>query len=763
MSQHHESAIGHVTGSAIYTDEIPSFANAVQLYPVLANVAAGKLASVDTTAALQVPGVHAVLTATDIPGRNDTGPIVRDEVLIPDQQISYFHQAIAWVIADTLEIARRAAALVQFQIEASTAILSIDQALASNSFHGNPQIVRRGDADAALAQSSHRVQGRIGNGEQDHFYLETHASTAVFDAMGVLQIYSSTQHPSETQHIVAAVMDMPLRDVVVSCLRMGGGFGGKESQANAFAALAAIAAKRTGRPAKIKLPRELDMRLTGKRHAFETRYEVGFDADGVIQALRADVIADAGWSLDLSPPVLMRAMVHIDNAYFLPDVQITGRLAKTNKTSATAFRGFGGPQGMLIAEDIVERIAHALKLSPQLVRERNFYRAGCEHTHYGQPVGELRMARLWQELIDSSDLLARQRQVDADNRSQTQRKRGIAITPVKFGISFNKVTYNQAGALVLVYTDGSVQINHGGAEMGQGLHSKMLVVAAKTLGIDIGHIRLMTTATDKVPNTSATAASSGADLNGQAIKQACETIVQRLADVLRQRLALPTDAELTITDGQFYLDQKPIASFQQAVSWAYEARVSLSATGFYATPNLAWNMQENRGTPFYYFSYGAAVSEVEVDRYTGEWKLLRTDLLHDVGDSLHSSIDIGQIEGGFVQGMGWLTMEELVWDDQGKLRTAAPSIYKIPTICEVPNAFHTGLLTRATQPGVIFGSKAVGEPPLMLAISVRSALKAAVAAFGDGSQYPELRCPSTPEAILDCITSIATSSAPKPL
>jgi xanthine dehydrogenase large subunit len=772
MSQHHESAIGHVTGSAIYTDEIPSFANAVHLYPVLANVAAGKLISIDTTAALQITGVHAVLTAKDIPGRNNTGPIVQDEVLLPDCEISYHNQAIAWVVADTFDVARRAAALVRFLIEPITPVLSIARALAANRFHSNPQVVQRGNVETALQAAPHRLSGHVHNGEQDHFYLETHASTAVFDAMGVLQVYSSTQHPTETQHIVAAVMAMPMRDVVVSCLRMGGGFGGKESQANAFAALVAIAAKRTGRPAKIKLPREIDMRLTGKRHAFETRYEVGFDQTGVIQALRADVIADAGWSLDLSPPVLMRAMVHIDNAYFLPHAHITGRLAKTNKTSATAFRGFGGPQGMLIAEDVIERIVHALQLPAPLVRARNFYREGRDHTHYGQPVGELRMARLWQELLASSQFAVRQTEIDTYNQTQPHRKRGIAITPVKFGISFNKVTYNQAGALVLVYTDGSVQINHGGTEMGQGLHSKMLVVAAKTLGIAVSDIRLMTTATDKVPNTSATAASSGADLNGQAIKQACETIVQRLFDVVRQRLALPSECVLTIANGQIYADQQAadqqaadqqaIASFPQAVSWAYEARVSLSATGFYATPNLSWNMQENRGTPFFYFSYGAAVSEVEVDAYTGEWKLLRTDLLHDVGDSLNTSIDIGQIEGGFVQGMGWLTMEELVWDDQGKLRTAAPSTYKIPTICEVPIEFHTQLLTRAAQPGVIFGSKAVGEPPLMLAISVRSALKAAVAAFGDGSRYPELRCPSTPEAILQCIESMTTKHVNAP-
>jgi xanthine dehydrogenase large subunit len=489
----------------------------------------------------------------------------------------------------------------------------------------------------------------------------------------------------------------------------------------------------------------------------------------MILALKAELIADAGWSLDLSPPVLMRAMVHVDNAYFLPCVHITGKLARTHKTSATAFRGFGGPQGLLVAEDVIERISHATKLPPELVRARNFYRAGAATTHYDQPVGELRMQRLWQQLLDSSKFAARKLALAEHNRISTYKKRGLAITPVKFGVSFNKVAYNQAGALVLVYTDGSVQINHGGTEMGQGLHSKMIHVAAQSLGVRAEHIRVMSTATDKVPNTSATAASSGSDLNGQAVRAACETIKARVFSVVRSKLKLAEDAPLSAADSTITLaasgqETRQEISFVQALAWAYEARVSLSATGYYATPGLSWNIDSNTGSPFYYFSYGAAVSEVEVDPYTGEWKLLRADLLHDVGDSLNTSIDIGQIEGGFVQGMGWLTMEELVWDDTGKLRTAAPSTYKIPTICEVPTSFHTTLLPRATQPGVIFGSKAVGEPPLMLAISVRSALKAAIAAFAFNADSGvagavELACPSTPEAILRAIELIKSRCA----
>jgi xanthine dehydrogenase large subunit len=766
----HESAWAHVSGSALYSDEIALPAGSLLLYPVLSDVAHGRLRSLDCSLAAQADGVHAVLSARDIPGENDTGPIVHDEVLLPTTTISYHGQAVAWILAETEAQAQHAASLVQMQIDPLPAILNIAEAIAADSYHGKTQRIERGDCEAAFARCAHQVQGSLECGEQDHFYLETHASSASMDADGTLHVVASTQHPSETQHIIARVLGLPYNQIKVSCLRMGGGFGGKETQANAFAALAALAARMSDRSVRVKLKREHDMKLTGKRHAFAMRYRLGFSSDGVIEALEAELIADAGWSLDLSPPVLMRAMVHVDNAYYLPNVSITGKLARTNKTSATAFRGFGGPQGVLLAEELIEHIARHLGKAAADIREKNFYASARNTTHYGQTLsatdlpaeGPSRMLTLWRKLLQDSRYQERAAAIAAQPRTGYKR-RGIAVTPVKFGISFNKVQYNQAGALVLIYSDGSVQINHGGTEMGQGLHTKMRAVASRTLGISPEHIRVMPTSTDKVPNTSATAASSGADLNGQAVKAACDTLLQRLFAVVRAALDVSEALPLHAADNAIYSDDGKRMSFTQAVQAAYAARVSLSATGYYATPGLQWDIERNQGNPFYYFSYGAALSEVEVDGLTGEFKLLAVDILHDVGDSLNASIDRGQIEGAFVQGFGWLTMEELVWDAAGKLKTFAPSTYKIPTICEIPKHFRTQLLQHAPQPGTIYGSKAVGEPPLMLAISVRCALKAAIAAFAPQRQAAQqsaltLACPATPEAILRAVASVQHSS-----
>lgn len=766
----HESARGHVTGSARYCAELPAPVGTLVLYPVLSDHAHAALLSMDISAARKAPGVHAVLTAADIPGENDTGPIVHDEVLLPTNRISFHSQAIAWIAAETDAQAQFAASLVTAVTHPLPAILSIAAAETADSFHSQTQKLIKGDAAAAIAGSDHILDGEVSCGEQDHFYLETQASFASFDGDGHVNVVCSTQHPSETQHIVARVLGLKYHQVSVTCLRMGGGFGGKETQANSFAALAALAALKTGRAVKVKLKREHDMKLTGKRHAFRMRYRIGFSSDGLIAGLQAELIADAGWSMDLSPPVLMRAMVHVDNAYYLPAVDLTGKLARTNKTSATAFRGFGGPQGLLLAEEWVDRIARFLGLPAAEIRERNFYRAdsntGADVTHYGQKLSSAdlpsaeasRMSRIWQSLQQLGDFANRQLGVHQFNQSNRTgfKRRGLALTPVKFGISFNKVQYNQAGALVLIYADGSVQINHGGTEMGQGLHTKMRTVAARVLGISEQLIRVMNTSTEKVPNTSATAASSGADLNGQAVKSACETLRDRLHAQVRLQLALSDSEQLISSDNAIHASNGASLSFANAVLAAYNARVSLSATGFYATPGLSWNMQTNTGSPFFYFSYGAALSEVEVDSLTGEWKLLRVDIVHDVGDSLNAQIDRGQIEGAFAQGLGWLTMEEVVWDSSGKLRTFAPSTYKIPTICEIPALFNTHLLDSATQPGTIFGSKAVGEPPLMLALSVRMAIKDAIAAFAPSPTIARsiaLACPATPEAILRAINS----------
>jgi xanthine dehydrogenase large subunit len=761
VSLKHESAVGHVTGRAVYTDELHPPAGLLSLYPVQAPHAHARILEIDVEAARRQPGVVAVITAHDVPGENDTGPILHDEPLIPASEVQFHGQAVAWIAAEDEAAAQAAARHVRVAYEVLPARLSLRQAIEEQAFHLPPSTVARGDADAALAAAPHRLRGEVECGGQDHFYLETQASWVQIDSEGIVQVVSSTQHPTETQIIVARVLGIPAHRVVCRCLRMGGGFGGKETQANPYAGVAAVAAWLTGRPVRVKLPRPIDMQLTGKRHPFFARYEVGFDAEGHLLALRAELFADGGWSCDLSPPVLMRAMVHVDNAYYLPDVAITGLIGKTHLASNTAFRGFGGPQGMLVGEEIVDRVARHLGLPVHEVRQRNFYRASetpdRNVTPYHQPVVDNHLDALWDQLLRDSDFEARRIAVDAFNAAHPQRKRGLAVTPVKFGISFNKTEYNQAGALVHVYLDGSIQLNHGGTEMGQGLHTKMLGVAARVLGVSPSRIQLMTTATDKVPNTSATAASSGSDLNGQAVKIACETLLSRLAPVAAQWLGGEPD-DVLFADDTVSLRSRPDKAlrFEEVVSAAYRSRVSLSATGYYRTPGLSWDPATGRGHPFYYFAYGAAVSEVEVCGYTGIHRLLRCDLLHDVGESLNEGIDRGQIEGGFVQGLGWLTCEELRWNAQGKLMTDAPSTYKIPTAGEVPIDFRVALFKRSQAPGtdVIFGSKGVGEPPLMLALSVREALRDAVAAFGTAPRVVALGAPSTPEAIFRAIEAV---------
>ena len=761
-SPRHESAVGHVTGRAIYTDEQRPPSGMLSVYPVQAPHAHARILAIDTAAALALPGVHAVLTANDVPGENDTGPIFHDEPLIPPDTVLFYGQAVAWVVADDEALAQAAAKQVSVTYEALPALLSIEQAVAAQAFHLPPVLVARGDASAAMTRAPLTLSGELHIGGQDHFYLETQASWAEIDSEGTVQIAASTQHPTETQIIVARVLGLPAHRVVCRSLRMGGGFGGKETQANPYAAIAALAAYSTGRPVRIKLTRGLDMQMTGKRHPFLGRYEVGFDQQGQLLALKVELIADGGWSCDLSPPVLMRAMVHVDNAYFVPDIEVTGRIARTHLASNTAFRGFGGPQGMLVGEEVLERVARHLGLPAHEVRERNFYRPATDgngdrnQTHYGQPVVDNHLPALWRQLLRDSEFLARREAVAAFNASSAHRKRGIAITPVKFGISFNKTEYNQAGALVHIYSDGSVQLNHGGTEMGQGLHTKMLAVASRVLGVDMARIRIMPTSTDKVPNTSATAASSGSDLNGQAVKAACDTLLGRLRPVAAELLGV-TSEQVRFADDAVFADDDSDRRlrFQDVVSAAYSARISLSSTGFYRTPGLSWDPQTGQGHPFYYFSFGAAVSEVEVCGYTGVHTLRRVDLLHDVGDSLAIAIDRGQIEGGFVQGLGWLTCEELRWNDAGKLLTDAPSTYKIPTVGEVPEDVRLTLFRSSEPPTtqVIFSSKAVGEPPFMLAMSVREALREAVAAFGDAREVG-LGAPATPEAILTAIERV---------
>lgn len=769
VSEPHESAAGHVTGRALYTDDIATLRrDALTAWPVQAPHAHARITALRTEPALAVPGVVRVLTAADVPGVNDAG-IWNDEPLFPTE-VMYYGHAVCWVLGETQEAARLGAAAVEVDYEVLPSLITVPEAIAAGSFQGAHRITRRGDVDAALATAPHVFTGEWEFSGQEHFYLETMASLAYYDEGGQMYVQAGTQHPSETQEIVSHVLGISSNAVTVQCIRMGGGFGGKEMQPHGLAAIAAIGATRTGRPVRLRLNRTQDLTMTGKRHGFHVAWTAGFDDDGRILGLKASLTADGGWSLDLSDPVLARALCHLDNAYWIPAIEARGQVAKTNKTSQTAFRGFGGPQGIMVIEDILGQCAAPLGIDPAELRRRNFYAPG-QTTPYGQPVRHAeRMNAIWSQLLDTSEFAERSAQIEAFNAVNPNLKRGLAITPVKFGISFNVAAFNQAGALVLVYKDGSVLINHGGTEMGQGLHTKMIQVAATALGVPRASVRLAPTRTDKVPNTSATAASTGADLNGGAVKNACDQIRERMSVVAGGMLgANPTDVRFS--QGRIHalgVHVKEL-TFAEVAKVAYQQRVQLSAAGYYRTEGLHWDAEAWFGSPFKYFAYGAAAAEVEVDGFTGAYRTRRVDIVHDVGDSLSPVIDIGQIEGGFVQGAGWLTLEDLRWDTtdgpgRGRLLTQAASTYKLPSFSEMPEEFNVTLFERAHEDGAIYGSKAVGEPPLMLAFSVREALRQAAASFGPSGRMTALASPATPEAVFWALTEakqalVATGAA----
>ena len=768
ISLRHESAWGHVTGGALYVDDQAARrARMLEMWPVIVPHAHAKLLGVDVTAARAMPGVVDIITATEIPGQNDIGAIRHDEPLLATDEILFHGQMVAMVIGESLQACRAAAAKVVVRVEPLPAILGLRAAIEAGSFHTEPHVIARGDADAAMRESPHTLEGDLEIGGQEHFYLEAQAAWAERGDDGDVFVCSSTQHPSEVQAVVSHVLHLPRNRVVVQAPRMGGGFGGKETQGNGFAALAALAAWRTGRPVRIQLDRDVDMQITGKRHPFYGRFSVGFEADGRIRGARIALVNDGGYALDLSESILDRALFHLDNAYYLPAVRFEGRVAKTHVVSHTAFRGFGGPQGMVVIEEILDRVARSLGLPPETVRERNLYRlgskeSGTSRTHYGQELGDDRIARIWGELLESSRFHERRAEIDTWNAAHEHVKRGLAITPVKFGISFTASFLNQAGALVLVFRDGTVQVNHGGTEMGQGLATKMHGIAMRALGLPSDRVRVMKTETDKVPNTSATAASSGADLNGAAVLAACETLRERLGPVaismINAQVETPHHAgTLSFEDGHVFSTGAPALRlrFEDVVEQAYLRQVSLSATGYYRTPGLAYDKKKGHGKPFHYFAYGAAVSEVLVDGLSGMKRTRRVDILQDVGESLNAAIDRGQVEGAFVQGMGWLTGEELKWDDKGRLLSHSASTYMIPSIGDAPVELHVRLLESAAQSGVVHGSKAVGEPPLMLAISVREAIRDAVSAFGSGSNgVVHLPSPATHEAIFHAIRTV---------
>lgn len=752
----HESAHKHVTGEAIYTDDFGARKKMLEVWPVCAPHARARILRRDISPAKTMPGIAAVLLAEDVPGLNDVGAVRHDEVLLADKEVFFHGQIIALVVGETPEACRNAAAKIMVEYEPLAPILKIADALAQNSFHTEPNFIRRGEINSALQNSPQILEGEFHLAGQEHFYLEMQAACAEPGEDGAMFVTSSTQHPSEVQHIVAHLLHVPVNHVVVQSPRMGGGFGGKETQAATFAALAALAAAKTNRPVRVRVNRDLDMMLTGKRHPFLAKFKIGFNGDGDLLAAKIELISNGGWSLDLSMPVTDRAVFHLDNSYYIPAVEFSGQVAKTNLASNTAFRGFGGPQGMLVIEEIIDRIARRLGKTPEEIRERNLYRGSGETntTHYGQEIEDNRIQRVWQELKTNAEFEIRRRKIKSWNLKNLNCKRGLAMTPVKFGISFTLTHLNQAGALVLIYQDGTVQVNHGATEMGQGVHTNMAMIAAKQLGTSLEKIRVMPTSTDKVPNTSATAASCGTDLNGFAVKNACDILRARLAPVAAKLLALKTGTDISpekiIFAEDFVFAAADVETkilFADVVVAAYLQRISLSATGFYRTPEIHYDRAKGQGKPFHYFAVGAAVTEVEVDGFTGMMKILRTDILHDAGDSINPGINLGQIEGGFVQGAGWLTCEELVWNDAGVLLTHSPDTYKIPAVGDRPKEFNVQFLKNAAQSNTIHGSKAVGEPPLMLAISVREAIRDAVAAFGPGNNEIALASPATGEAI----------------
>ena len=753
----HDSAFKHVQGAADYTDDIREPEGTLHVAIGGSPVARGRIARIDLAKVRAFPGVHAVITAGDVPGRNDISPANADEPVFAADRVLFHGQPIFAVIAATRDIARRAATLAVIEIDREPPNVTVEQGLASGETVLPDYAFIGGDADAVIARAPHRLNGVFHIGGQEHFYLEGQIAFAVPGEDDDMLVYSSTQHPSEVQHVVARVLGVADSYVTCQVRRMGGGFGGKETQATQWAVIAALAAHVTHRPCKLRLDRDADMMMTGKRHDFRVDWSVGFDAGGRIEAVNLELAARCGCSADLSAGVVDRAMFHSDNAYFLPSFRILSRRVKTNTVSNTAFRGFGGPQGVLAIERVIDAIARHLDLDPLDVRKANFYRSGGDVTPYGQTVEDHDLIhRLIGELERTSDYRRRRKGIEKFNASSPILKRGIALTPVKFGISFTLSALNQAGALVHVYQDGSVHLNHGGTEMGQGLFQKVAQIAAEEFGIGLERVRITATSTDKVPNTSPTAASAGTDLNGMAVQIACREIKARLAQFAAATWNV-SEEMVEFRDDQVFIGNESI-SFGELAKRAYGARIHLSAAGFYRTPKLHWDRAKGKGRPFLYYAHGAACSEVIVDVTTGEMKVERVDILHDVGRSLNPAIDIGQIEGGFVQGMGWLTTEEVVYDADGRLLTHAPSTYKIPVTSDVPDDFRVALFDNENQEPTIYRSKAVGEPPLMLATSVFAAIADAIHSVRPGEPVL-LDAPATPESILKAVGTFDAAAA----
>jgi len=747
----HDSGHLHVSGRATYTDDIIEPQGLLHLAVGMSARPHAKIVHMNLDAVLQAPGVVAVITADDIPGDNNCGPVMDDDPILAPGLVQYTGQAIFAVAAETVDAARKAVGLAKVEYEDLEPVLDIREAIDAKSFVLPTETLERGDSAKAIGEAQHRLKGSVNLGGQDQFYLEGQIAMALPAEDGDLFVYSSTQHPGEIQHLVAAAIGKSSKDVVVECRRMGGAFGGKESQPALIACITGVMANKTGLPCKLRLDRDVDMAMTGKRHDFVIDYEVGFDDFGRIEGIEFMFASRCGMSADLSGAINDRTMFHCDNAYYLPNVKIVSHRCKTHTVSNTAFRGFGGPQGMFGIECVVDDIARHLQKDSLAVRRENFYGVGeRDTTQYLQKVDDNIIADLVSDLEQTSDYQKRVAEIRQFNSDSDVLKRGIALTPVKFGISFTATHLNQAGALVHIYSDGTVHLNHGGTEMGQGLFTKVAQVVAEELQIDISRIKITASDTSKVPNASATAASSGSDLNGKAAQKAARKIKKRLIKFAAQFYSVDKSAVL-FKNNHVHIGEKKI-EFAELIHQAWFARTSLSATGFYRTPRINYDRNTFSGRPFFYFAYGAAVSEVIIDTLTGENRLLRVDILHDCGQSLNPAIDVGQIEGGFVQGAGWLTSEELFWSADGELKTHAPSTYKIPTCSDVPVDFRVRILqSAANSEKTIYRSKAVGEPPLMLGLSVFQALRDAVASVDDYQSIPRLQAPATPESVLNAV------------
>ena len=744
----HDSAPKHVSGEAVYVDDRLEFPNQLHIYARMSDRAHARIVRIDTAPCYEVPGVAIAITAQDVPGQLDIGAVLPGDPLLADGKVEYIGQPVIAVAADSLETARKAAMAAIIEYEDLEPVLDVVEALHKKHFVLDSHTHKRGDSATALASAPRRLQGSLHIGGQEHFYLETQVSSVMPTEDGGMIVFTSTQNPTEVQKLVAEVLGVSMNKIVIDMRRMGGGFGGKETQAAGPACMCAVIAHLTGRPTKMRLPRMEDMTMTGKRHPFYVEYDVGFDDDGLLHGIEIDLAGNCGYSPDLSGSIVDRAMFHSDNAYYLGDATINGHRCKTNLASNTAYRGFGGPQGMVAIEEIMDAVARELGKDPLEVRKRNYYgKTERNVTHYYQTVEHNMLEEMTAELEASSEYAKRREEISAFNAASPILKKGLALTPVKFGISFTASFLNQGGALVHVYTDGSIHLNHGGTEMGQGLNTKVAQVVAEVFQVDIERIQITATNTDKVPNTSPTAASSGTDLNGKAAQNAAQTIKQRLVEFATRKWQI-FEEDIEFKNGQVRLRDQYI-SFDELIQQAYFGQVSLSSTGFYRTPKIYYDRSQARGRPFYYFAYGAACSEVIVDTLTGEYKMLRSDILHDVGASLNPAIDIGQVEGGFVQGLGWLTMEELVWNDKGKLMTNGPASYKIPAVADMPLDLRVKLVENRKNPeDTVFHSKAVGEPPFMLGISVWCAIKDAVASLADYRAQPQIDAPATPERVL---------------